>query len=74
MRKLLPALALVAGVWLVYMGYERQQSLAGRTESEISALGRRLDGADHTPTHTRYYLAGALLALGGAFGLGLFRK
>jgi threonine/homoserine/homoserine lactone efflux protein len=74
MRKLLSLLALAAGAWLVYLGYQRQQSLAGKAENEFSRLGQRIDGGEHTPTHTKYYLAGAVLALGGAAGLGLVKK
>ena len=31
MSKLLSIAALVLGIWLIYLGYERQQSLAGKT-------------------------------------------
>jgi hypothetical protein len=74
MRKLLSIAALVAGCWLIYMGHERQESLAGKADSSLSALGEKLDGNGHVPTHVRYYVAGALLAAGGALGLGLVRR
>jgi hypothetical protein len=74
MGKLIPLIALVGGVWLLYMGYERQQSLAGKTEDTLSRLGQKIDGGDHATTYVKYYAAGAVLVLGGAFGLGLVRK
>jgi len=74
MCKLLSILALIGGIWLVYMGYERQQSLAGKTENTLSTLGQKIDGGDHTTTFMKYYAAGAVLVAGGAFGLGVVRK
>jgi hypothetical protein len=74
MSKLLSAVALAAGICLIYMGYERQQSLEGKAASTFSTLGQKIDGADHTPRHMQYYLAGSLLFVIGAFGLGIVRK
>jgi len=74
MRKFLSLLALAAGIWLIYLGYERQLSLAGKADRTFSRLGAAIDGADHTPTHTKYYIAGSVLAVAGVFGLGLIRK
>lgn len=73
-RALLSVSALIAGLCLIYMGYERQQSLAGKADSSLSQLGQKIDGGDHTPTHLKYYIAGTLLAVGGALGLGIVRK
>jgi hypothetical protein len=74
MKKLLSAAALAAGIWLLYIGHERQQSLAGRADSTLSSLGQRIDGAGHTPTHVMYYAAGAVFVVAGAFGLGFVRR
>ena len=74
MSKILSAAALVAGICLIYMGYERQNSLAGKADDSLSRLGRKIDGADHTPTHVKYYVGGAVLLVGGAIGLGLVKK
>ncbi|HEY4989961.1 MAG TPA: DUF3185 family protein [Opitutaceae bacterium] len=73
-RPLISISALIAGLCLIYMGYERQQSLAGKADTSLSHLGQKIDGGDHTPTHLKYYIAGSLLAVGGAFGLGIVRK
>jgi hypothetical protein len=74
MTKFLSLLALLGGLLLIYLGYERQLSLAGRADRTFSRLGTAIDGGDHTPTHVRYYVAGAVLTLGGAFGLGIIKK
>jgi|HubBroStandDraft_1064217.scaffolds.fasta_scaffold86141_2 hypothetical protein len=74
MSKFLSALALAVGIWLIYLGYERQISIAGKADRTLSRLGTAIDGGDHTPTHTKYYIAGSLLVLVGVFGLGIVRK
>ncbi|HXN35610.1 MAG TPA: hypothetical protein VN877_05530 [Opitutaceae bacterium] len=74
MRTFLFGAALGTGICLLYMGHVRQQSLAGRTDSTLSTLGQKIDGADHTPTHVKYYAAGAVLTVVGAFGLGIIKR
>ena len=74
MRKPLSIAALAAGIWLVYMGHERQESLAGRADASLSSLGEKLDGSGHVPTHVKYYAAGLILVAGGALGLGLVKR
>jgi Protein of unknown function (DUF3185) len=69
MRFVLSLAAMVCGVWLVYLGYERQLSLAGKADRTLSRLGTAIDGGDHTPTHTKYFIAGAVLFAAGAIGL-----
>jgi hypothetical protein len=74
MSKFLSLLALMGGFWLIYLGYERQLSLAGKADRTFSRLGTAIDGGDHTPTHMKYYIAGTLLAVSGVFGLGIVKK
>jgi Protein of unknown function (DUF3185) len=74
MKTLLSLAAVIGGLWLVYLGYERQQSLAGKADSSLSKLGQSVDGGEHTPTHVKYYIAGAVLLAGGAIGIGVVRK
>jgi hypothetical protein len=74
MGKLLSLFALIAGIWLIYLGYERQLSLAGKADRTMSRIGTAIDGGDHTPTHVKYYIAGTLFSIGGVFGLGIIRK
>jgi hypothetical protein len=74
MTKLLSLAALIAGVWLIALGYQRQQSLVGKADDTIAKIGVSVDGSGHVTTQTKYYVAGAVLALGGIVGLGLVRK
>jgi hypothetical protein len=74
MSKFLSLMALIAGIWLIYLGYERQLSLAGRADRTLSRLGTAIDGGDHTTTHVKYYVAGAVLAIAGLFGLGIVKR
>lgn len=74
MGKMISLLALVGGLLLIYLGYERQLSLAGRADRTFSRLGTAIDGGDHTPTHVKYYVAGTVLTIAGAFGLGIIKK
>jgi hypothetical protein len=74
MKSILSLLAVIGGLWLLYLGHERQQSLAGKADSSLSKLGQSVDGGDHTPTHVKYYFAGAVLLAGGAIGIGIVRK
>ena len=74
MRATLSLMAMIGGLCLIYMGYQRQQSLEGKAADTVSRIGRRLDGGDHMTTHMKYYIAGAVLAVGGAAGLGIVRK
>ena len=74
MTKLLSLAALLAGAWLVYLGYEREHSIAGNADTTLAKIGRKIDGGDHTPTHMKYYIGGGILILGGAVGLGALKK
>jgi hypothetical protein len=74
MRPILSIIALVGGIWLIYIGYERQESLAGKADDTFSKLGQKVDGSGHVTTHMKYYVAGTLLAVGGAVGLGLVKR
>jgi hypothetical protein len=74
MGKLVSLVALGAGLWLLWMGYGRQHSLAGNTEHTLSTLGQKLDGGEHPTSYVKYYAAGTVLVLAGSFGLGLLRK
>ncbi len=74
MCKLLSIAALVAGIWLLYMGHERQESIAGKAADSLSRIGQKVDGGDHMTDQTKYYIAGAVLLAAGALGLGVVRK
>jgi uncharacterized membrane protein (UPF0136 family) len=74
MRPLLSLLAVAGGVCLLYLGYERQNSLAGQAEGTLSGWSQKIDGRDHSPGYVRYYFAGAVVLAGGFLGFSLGRK
>lgn len=68
--KMIIALAAIAiGGWLLYAGYQRQDSLAGRAESTASDVGRQIDGKTRVPDHVWYYIGGGVLIVAGLAGL-----
>ena len=73
-KNLVSLMAIIGGLWLLYAGYQREQSLAGKADGSLSRLGQRIDGQGHVPTHVKYFVAGSLLVAGGAIGLGAIRK
>ena len=74
MRAILSLVALVGGILLIFMGYQRQQSLEGKADNTFAKISQKIDGGEHPTTQMKYYVAGALLAIGGAVGLGLVKR
>jgi hypothetical protein len=60
----LALVALGGGLWLFYAGYEREVSLAGKTETGLVYLKTGMDGKTRVLTHHWYYGAGLLLVIG----------
>ena len=68
--QLLVVLALfVAGLWFLYGGYERQLSLAGKTETGLTYLKTGLDGKTRVLSYHWHYGIGAALIIGSAWWL-----
>lgn len=61
---LLALAALGTGLWLLYGGYERELSLAGKTETGLVYLKTGLDGKTRVLTHHWHYGAGLILITG----------
>lgn len=74
MRKLTAFVALAIGVYLIYMGYQRQESFAGKADKTFTSIGDKFDGGPRVTTQTEYYAAGAVLTIGGVVGLGIIRR
>ncbi len=64
---LLALAAFGAGLWFFYSGYEREVSLAGRTETGLTYLKTGIDGRTRVLTHHWRYGAGLILVLGSAW-------
>lgn len=66
--QLLAALAaLGGGLWFFYSGYEREVSLAGKTETGLTYLRTGVDGKTRVLTHHWRYGAGLLLVIGSVW-------
>jgi len=65
MTKIIGIALLLVGGWLVYTGYSRAESLAGKAESGIVDLKNEIDGKARVPDHVWYYAGGAVLILVG---------
>jgi hypothetical protein len=66
---LLAIAALIGGIWLLYAGYGRGVSLAGKTETGIGYVKTGWDGRARVPTHRWMYAGGLALIVGGAWWL-----
>ena len=59
--------ALVGGLWLLYAGYGRSLSLAGKTEVGLSYVQTGFDGKARVPTHRWMYAGGLALIVGSTW-------
>ena len=62
--------ALVAfggGLWCFYAGYEREVSLAGKTEKGLTILKTGVDGKTRIVTSHQLYGAGLVLVIGSSW-------
>lgn len=55
------------GLWCLYAGYERDASLAGKTEKGLTYLKTGIDGRTRVLTAHQLYSAGLLLVLGSSW-------
>lgn len=68
--QLLVALAAFAGgLWCCYAGYEREASLAGKTEKGLTYLKTGLDGKTRVLSSHQLYGAGFVLIIGSTWWL-----
>lgn len=64
---LLALTAFAGGLWFFYAGYEREVSLAGKTETGLTYLKTGIDGKTRVLTHHWRYGAGLILILGSTW-------
>ena len=69
LQLLLALAAFGAGLWFFYAGYEREVSLAGKTETGLTYLKTGVDGKTRVLTHHWRYGAGLILVLGSSWWL-----
>jgi hypothetical protein len=65
MNKIIGIAMLLVGGWLLYTGYNRGESLAGKTKAGIAELKNEIDGKARVPDHVWYYIGGGVLVLVG---------
>ncbi len=66
---LLALAAFAGGLWCFYAGYEREVSLAGKTEKGLTYLKTGVDGKTRVLTSHQLYGAGLVLVIGSAWWL-----
>ncbi len=66
---LIAIIALFAGLWLLYAGYGRGVSLAGKTSTGLSQIKTGLDGKTRVPLHHLEYAGGLALIIGSTWWL-----
>jgi hypothetical protein len=59
--------AFVGGLWLLYAGYGRGLSLAGKAETGLSYVETGFDGKARVPTHRWMYAGGLALLFGSTW-------
>lgn len=69
LQLLLALAAFAAGLWFWYAGYEREVSLAAKTEMGIVYLKTGIDGKTRVLTHHWHYGAGFILIIGSLWWL-----
>lgn len=64
--KIIIALVLIAiGGWLIYSGYQLQQSASGSWNKLSNQVASSVDGKTRVTNHTWYYIGGGVLVLAG---------
>lgn len=73
--KLIMAIALmVVGGWLIYIGYQQQESVGGSVESFANKVASKVDGKSRAAQYTWYYVGGGALFILGFGSLALSWK
>ncbi len=73
MSKIIGIVLIAVGGYLVYVGWQRKESLAGGAAELTSKVANKVDGGARVPEHMMYLVGGGVLALVGA-GLALKRS
>ena len=69
LQLLLALVAFGGGLWCFYAGYEREVSLAGKTEKGLTILKTGIDGKTRVLSAHQLYGAGLVLVLGSSWWL-----
>ena len=65
MRKIIALLLIIAGLGLIWHGYQVRTSLKGRAQEAGSDLHRQLNGNSSVTDATWYFIGGGVLVVAG---------
>lgn len=65
-KSILALIFVLGGAALLYVGYQRRQSVAGAAESLGKNIANKVDGGARLPEHTWYFVGGGALIVVGA--------
>lgn len=65
MKTIIAIVLIVIGGWLIYSGYQKQESLSGSFDSVSNKVASSVDGKTRVTSHTWYYIGGGVLVLAG---------
>ncbi|WP_043584693.1 DUF3185 family protein [Geminisphaera colitermitum] len=74
MKFIIAVVLIAAGGWLIYSGYQRQESMSGSMESLGNKMAGSVDGKARVAQHTWYYVGGGGLAVLGLGALAMPAK
>lgn len=66
MKNIVAVLLIIGGLWLLYAGNQRRESVAGVSATVGAKIAAKFDGEPRVPAHTWYMVGGGLLVLVGA--------
>ena len=66
MNKIIGIIILLVGVFLLYKGFARQDSLAGKMDAAGTEVANTVDGGSRVTNHTLYLVGGGVLVVVGA--------
>ncbi len=74
MKTIIAIVLIAIGGWLIYSGYQLQESLSGSLSSVSNKVATSVDGKTRVTNHAWYYVGGGALVLAGLVTLATSRK
>ncbi|QYM79416.1 DUF3185 family protein [Horticoccus luteus] len=64
--RILGIILILGGAFLLYKGFQREDSLAGKLDTASTKVANSVDGGTHVANHTLYLVGGGVLVVLGA--------
>lgn len=74
MKTILALILIAIGGWLIYSGYQLQESASGSWSTFSNKVATSVDGKTRVAQHIWYYVGGGVLVLAGLGTLASSRK